>query len=152
MFSEKDREIIAHIREICSKDGEIPEFHEDLNAIFLTLNGEFYSHPILMGCVDNILKILTVKDIKTPNCSKETFMNILKLNASLPMGSFCCGVQEESIAYKLNIPLFEEPTKEFIARLLYYTAQILDDSLPEIISYIREHQNGNRERKNSTIH
>jgi len=48
--------------------------------------------------------------------------------------------------------LFEEPTKEFIARLLYYTAQILDDSLPEIISYIREHQNGNRERKNSTIH
>lgn len=151
-FSEKDKEIISHIRKMCTNDGEMPEFHEDLNAIFLTLNGEFYNHPILMCCIDNILKILAVKEIKAANCSKETLMNILRLNTSLPVGSFCYGVEKESITYKLNIPLLEEPTKEFIARLLFYTAGILDNCTPEIISHIQKNQNGNREKKNHTIY
>ena len=152
MFSEKDRENILHIRNMCSKSGKMPEFCEYLNGIFLILNGDIYDHPILMTCINNTLKILSVKGLKAPNCSRETFMYVLKLNRSLPIGSFCYGSEEESFAYKLNIPLFEKPTLDLIIRLLYYTAHILDNYMPEIISHIRENQNGNRERKNPTIH
>ena len=60
MYSEKNRHIVLHIRELFSRKGEMPEYDEALNAIVLVIRDEFKNtYPLLISHYDDILFILS---------------------------------------------------------------------------------------------
>ena len=73
MFSEKDREIVLHIRKLFSKDGKMPEYHEESNTIILAIDGEGDIHPLFISCLNTFLRIESVKGIHVCNCSEKFF-------------------------------------------------------------------------------
>ena len=152
MFSKKDRETVSSIREMFSKDGNMPEYREDLNAVILAMNGKFDTHLLFVGCLKNVLKIMSARSVDARNCSGEFFRYVMELNLSILLGYFCYSSMGDQVVYKLNVPLNEKPEKEFITKIITYAFNVLDDCVPEIISHIHENQNGNEEKRNSTYH
>jgi len=152
MFSEKDRKTVLSIREMFSKDGNMPEYREKSNAIYLEINGKIDTHNIVITCCNYVLVILSARGVDAHNCSEESFKYVLDLNLGITMGSFGYSLEGECFIYKLNVPLHEKPEKEFIKNLTTFTIKVLDYYVPEILSHIHENKNGNEEKRSPAYH
>ena len=135
MYSEKNRQIVLHIRELFSRKGEMPEYDEALNAIVLVIRDEFKNtYPLLISHYDDVLFILSLKDLEVKR-SEEVLKHILNLNWNIKMGCFFYSLKKNICSYKLSIPLPDEPTKEFMERVIAGVCRILDKHTPEILSH-----------------
>ena len=150
IFSEKDRENVLHIRRIFSNAGKMPEYHEKSNAIKFSVKGDLSTHRLCISCYSDVLKIFTFID--TNNNSNELLNHLMELNFRMQMGSFCCNTERDYIMFNLGIPLNGKLEKDFIGSIIKYTANILDDCIPGIITCIREANHWKREDRNPTFH
>ena len=152
MFSEKDREILLHVRKLFSKNGKMPEYHEESNAIILAMKGEIGAHPFIVAYRHNVLSIFSLKKISTNNSSERIMKYIMALNSNIPMGSFDYSLKREGFIFKLGIPLHRKPTKVFIVRLIVYVSEVMDEYIPKIFSCFHASQSLEKEVENPTYH
>ena len=152
MYSEKDREVVLNIREMFSKDGEMPEYREEFNLIRVPIEGDYDIHPLLIKCSDSVLSIFSAKAIDAKNSSEKALKHIMNLNFRINMGGFHYITERDCFMFKMSVPLCEKPEKAFLGGLLKYAIDVLDDYVPEIISCINNANHWKKEGVSPTFH
>ena len=149
--SEKEREIILHIVDIFSSNSDMVEYREKLNAIILTIKGRIGTHRLLITYMKNVLLVVSLKGIYA-NCTDSFFEHIMTLNSQISMGCFYYSPEKEQILYKVGIPLHEKPEEEFLEGIIAFVCYLLDECVPEVLSYITESENLKKKNIRPTFH
>ena len=152
MYTQRDREIILHIRDYFSVDDDCPKYLEDVNTIILEIKGEHITHPFFITCWRNILTVKTIKKIDIKNHSAEFFKYVLELNKGIPFGGFCYEPDCEVFAYKLDTFIFDVPSEKIILALLTSARNVLDIYLPEMFLKAQELALCSKKQENPTYH
>ena len=132
------------------KDGEMPEYREDLNAIKFPVKGDLGTHRLFISCYSNVLRIFSFID--SNNSSNEVLNHIMKLNLKIQMGSFFYSTERDYIMFNLGVPLYGKLEKGFIESIIKYAVDVLDDCVPKLISCIHEANHWKKEDTSPTIH
>jgi hypothetical protein len=152
MFSEEDQKMMLHIKSILSQNGKTPEYHKESNAITYAIKKKSNIYPLFIDCQNSVLRIRSLRSIGAINGSEDVLKYILDLNFRMLMGGFCYIMEKDCIVYKLSIPLYEKPAKGFVASLIVYSIDILEDQIPEILLQIHETPRWKKEDRSPTFH
>ena len=146
-----EKEIILHIVDLLSINSDMVEYHEKVNAIILTMKGKIGTHRFLITYMKNVLLVVSLKGIYV-NCTDSFFGHIMTLNSQISMGCFYYLPKREQICYKFGIPLHEKPSKEFLEGIIAFVCNLLDECVPEVLSYIAESVCFKKENTRPTFH
>jgi hypothetical protein len=134
MFSEADREMVLHIRNLFPCNDRLPKYHEDSNGIIFGVEGETITHMFLVSFQKSVLKVLSLNGAKVNDCSEKTVRRLIALNAYVPMGRFCLSPKADHLILKIDIPMEQKPTQLFITSLIYYACDTMEKFTPLISS------------------
>ena len=138
-FSKEEREMTLHIRDLFSDNGERTEYFSRSNSIILIMGNDNCKQPISITFMHSFLVIYSLNGIitgKDDNVYERTLKYIEPLNSSIPMGRFDYFPEGEIFLFKLDTPLYQKPTKEFMESIFAYINDVLNKCIPKIHLHI----------------
>jgi hypothetical protein len=138
-FSKKEQEMILHIRDLFSDNGERTEYFSRSNTNNLIMENDNCNQPIILTYMDSLLIIYSLNGVitgKDDSVYERTLKYIETLNSGIPMGSFDYFPEGEIFLFKLVTPLYQKPKKEFMESILAYINDVLNKCIPKIHLHI----------------
>lgn len=140
-FSVIEKEMMLHIRDLFTDNGERAEYFNWSNSIILTMENDLYIYPFIMSFKNDVLTIYSIigHDTGDDDSIYERMLEYIgSLNFNIPMGSFDFCSELEMFLFKLGIPLYEKPSKEFIEKIFNYIRDTLNKYIHRINSRLEE--------------
>jgi len=138
MFSQEDREMILHIRDLFSLNGNKPKYNEEANTVILPVSRGKSTHLLFMTYEKNILRIFSIVPLDIQDCSVQFLKYVLNLNFDIKMGGLCWSETIGRLLFQLSVPMIEKPTKEELSMPMRYFVEVMDENVLELISYFYE--------------